>query len=179
MNKLPMFKLWRVGKEPTGLIIIYPRQRGAETVEFALTALPFLVVFFSFLIAGFIMYTQISVAYLAREGVMWAIKRGNDAATAEAPDPVRPDAPATVNTIRDFVRGVGLLKPSQSILVSACWGVTCNNDTQCGSLSEGENNNPGCSVRVTVSYTYDPPLAEYIWPGGITSSSTAQGVILY
>lgn len=179
MNRPPVFKLWGVGKEPTGSFIIYPWQRGAETVEFALTALPFLVLFFSFLIAGFIMYTQISVAYLAREGVMWAIKRGNDAASAEAPDPVRPDAPATVTTIRDFVRGVGLLQPSQSIMVSACWGVTCNNDTQCGSLSEGENNNPGCSVRVTVSYTYDPPLADYIWPGGITSSSTAQGVILY
>ena len=166
-----------------GTCISHHRQRGAEIVEFALTLLPFLVVFFSFLIAGFIMYTQVSVAYLAREGVQWAIKRGNDAAEdplRTAPEDIAPDnVPATANDIRDFVRGISLLRPIDSVNVSACWRTTCYPASACGALEEGVNNLPGSCVKVTVSYTFNPPLADYIWREEITASSSAEGVVLY
>ena len=130
MNYSLVFKLYRESKGLSGRARGYLSQQGAETVEFALTVLPFLVVFLSFLIAGFIMYTEVSVAYLAREGVMYAIKRGHEADIAEDPDPQRPDAPANEKTIPSFIHKLGLLNPND-LDVAACWGITCNNNNQC------------------------------------------------
>ena len=183
MKKYNLSQFGMKNISPKGPCISHQRQRGAEIVEFALTLLPFLVVFFSFLIAGFIMYTQVSVAYLAREGVQWATKRGNDAALdplRAAPEDIAPDiVPATANDIRDYVRGRSLLRPIDSVNVSACWRATCHPASACVELAAGVNNLPGSCVRVTVSYTFNPPLADYVWRDEITASSSAEGVLLY
>lgn len=178
MNNPRPSPLLGVPSEPGSLVGRRRRQRGAETVELALTLLPLLAILFSFIIAGFIMYTKVSTAYLAREGVQWAIKRGNEADIAASPDPVRPDAPATLASIRGYVQSIGLLTLTPDS-IQACWYDARVMGSSCGNLDPGVNNLPGCSVRVTVSYTFNPPLADYVWPDAITMDSTAEGVILF
>lgn len=64
-------------------------QRGAETVELAVTLAFFMLVLFSFLIGIFLMYDYNAIAYLAREGVYYAVRRGAEADAATSPCPHR------------------------------------------------------------------------------------------
>ncbi len=160
-------------------------QRGAETVELAVTLAFFLLVLFSFLIGIMLMYDYNAIAYLAREGVYFAIRRGAEAAAATSP--VRTDAPATAATIEAYIRARGLLSPAT---VTAQWA-DCNplnlgETVKCidtpptwGALNKGVNNQPGDWVRVTVTYSFRPPLLDSIWPATINLSSTAQGTVVF
>lgn len=153
-------------------------QRGAETVELALTLGFFLIILFSFLIGVFLLYANSATDYLAREGVQFALKRGSEMAT----DTLRVDAGgvqdpyATEVGIRNYLNGKGLLSP---ITVNVCW---LDNDAEgatCSGLIPGENNDPGDEVQVTVTHNFHPPLFNSIWPTTITLAATSRGVIQF
>jgi hypothetical protein len=160
-------------------------QRGAETVELAVTLAFFMLVLFSFLIGIFLMYDYNAIAYLAREGVYYAVRRGAEADAATSP--VRDDAPARADTIEGYIRAHGLLSPTT---VTAQWAdcdpLNTSQTVKCidtpptwGALSEGVNNQPGDWVRVTVTYSFQPRLLDSIWPATINLSSTAQGTLVF
>lgn len=153
-------------------------QRGAETVELALTIGFFLLIFFSFLIGIFLMYANSATDFLAREGVQYALKRGAEMAG----DTLRVDADgtqdpyATEAEIRNYLENKGLLSP---IAVAACW---LDNETEgavCSGLSPGGNNKPGDEVQVRVTYQFRPALLDSIWPSVITLEATSRGVIQF
>lgn len=148
-------------------------QTGVETVEVALTLGVFVTLIIIFLEMAFYLYAYISTGELAREAVRYAVVRGNLAAL----DPGRGgDAPATQNTIRDFVISRGLVS---SVDVTACWPsdpddmtATCVGSSP--SLDAGVNNLPGMRVNITVSHNHQPLLLPQI-----TLTATSQGTILY
>ncbi len=160
-------------------------QRGAETVELAVTLAFFLLVLLSFLIGIMLMYDYTTIAYLAREGVYYAIRRGAEADAATSP--VRTDAPADAEDIKNYIDARGLLSPTT---VTAQWA-DCNplntsETVKCldtpptwGGLDAGVNNEPGDWVRVTVTYSFHPPLLNSLWPATINISSTAQGIVVF
>ena len=157
------------------------QQKGAHTVELALTIGFFMLIFISSTISFFLMYSYAATAFLAREGVQYAIKRGNDAATSI--DPVRSDAPATSKTISDYlhIKGQGLLGSKKALTIDVCWPGSIN--TSCNAnnpaLVPGTNNMPGMPVRVTVTYDFRPPLLGILWPELIQIRSSSQGIILF
>ena len=151
-------------------------QSGVHLVELALTIGFFLLIFLSSVIGVFLIYSYTASTYLAREGVQYAIKRGNDAATAT--DPSRTDVPADLNRITQYLTDKGLLSP---ITVDVCWSGAIN--TSCTlsnpALNPGTNNKPGMPVRVTVTYIFRPPLVGILWPAQIQIRSSSQGTILF
>ena len=154
-------------------------QSGVHLVELALTIGFFLLIFFSSVIGVFLIYSYTASTYLAREGVQYAIKRGNEAATTTQPTrPISDPAPATVDSIKDFLIGKKLLSP---ITVDVCWSGAVN--TSCTlsnpALNPGTNNKPGMPVRVTVTYIFRPPLVGILWPAQIQIRSSSQGTILF
>lgn len=155
------------------------QQNGVHTVEFALTIGIFMLIFFSAVVGVFYVYAYSATIYLAREGVQYAIKRGNDAATAAARnEPSRPDAPADLNRITSYLSNKNLLSP---ITVDACWSGSVS--TPCTlsspSLVAGTNNIPGMPVQVTVTYIFRHPTLSGFWPNLIQFQSSSQGIILF
>lgn len=151
-------------------------QSGVHMVELSLTIGFFLLIFFSSVIGVFLVYSYAATTYLAREGVQYAIKRGNDADIAT--DPAREDAPADLNRIKEYLSKKGVLSP---ITVDVCWSGAIDKSCTLSNpaLVPGTNNKPGMPVRVTVTYTFHPPLAGDLWPHLIEIRSSAQGTILF
>lgn len=156
-----------------------PYQSGSTTVEMAITMGFFLIIFLSFIISVFLMYTNSAAAYLAREGVYYALKRGSEMAT----DTLRADADgsqdpfATQNGIKSYLESKGLLSP---IGVVTCWKDMESDNSICDNLTPGINNKPGDMVQVTVTYSFTPPLINSIWPRSITlKPATSRAIIQF
>lgn len=153
-------------------------QSGAETVEVALTLAFFVTLILIVVEMALYLYAYLSTGNLAREAVRYAVVRGNEAAQ----DSSRiGDAPATQDSIRDFVTGRRLVSP---VDIAACWPSEPDNlEASCvGSsppLNAGVNNLPGMGVSVTVSHRYQPFLVPQWFEEGRTLTATSQGTILY
>ena len=104
--------------------------RGVAFVEFAFLAPIFFLVTFGIIDFGMMMWTSNTVEHAATEGARYAAVRGSD----------KP-SPATLTEVRDYVMdraiGVNLTDPD----VSITWA--------------NSSNNPGSSVTVQVTYTYE------------------------
>ena len=155
------------------------RQHGVHTIELALTISLFMLIFFSSIIGIFLIYSYGATTYLARDGVQYAIRRGDD--SAKATDPVRDDALATHSAIENYLFSKGFLGPKSALTIDVCWPGSI--DAPCTSsnpaLAPGTNNKPGMPVRVTVTYDFHPPILDSIWPEMIQISSSSQGIILF
>ncbi|WP_117233165.1 TadE/TadG family type IV pilus assembly protein [Vibrio maerlii] len=137
------------------------RQSGVTIVEFSIVALVFFLLLFATVEGARYIYSQTAVAHAAREGVRYAIVRGNDAAK----DSLRADdAPASKDQISSFVNQRSSLN---GLTVTTTW----NLDSDDVPIKDS-----GQPVTVSVSYQFQSAVP-FIPSANLTSAST--GVIYF
>ncbi len=136
--------------------------RGQAFAEFALVAIPCVMVLFSITAFGYAIYAYSFVSNAARDAVRYAIVHGADSLD-----------PASATDIKNFVKGEMEGLSASQVTVSTCWNAQSNN---CPGPSGG-NNNPGKVVSVTVTYNFKPLFSMPNVTLPLTSSS--QMVISY
>ena len=104
-------------------------ERGAYLVEFAIIAPVFLLLVFGLMEFGRAIWSYSSVAHAAREGVRYAIVRGEESGRL-----------ATSSEIETYVRERAGLSSAQ---VTTTWT---------------PNNKPGSVVQVQVNYSFQPSV---------------------
>lgn len=138
--------------------------RGQNLVEFALCA----VLVVALVLAGVeigrlvLLYTTLSNA--TRIGTRYAIVHGSDSGSASGP---AADDTAVIGVVKDFAKVGGLNAGNLTVHVTystAGAAPTCNA--------------PGCWVRVTAAYPYDPLMSYFQLPT-INLASSSQGVITW
>lgn len=124
------------------------RQRGNTLTEFALI-LPFVLAgIFGVIEFGRALYTYHFVSYAAREASRWASVRGRSCTVYE---PVA--CPASPADVEDYITSItppGIDKDPARLLVDTEWVAPPGRGNNCGKYQ----NNPGCSVQVTVIYNF-------------------------
>lgn len=147
------------------------RQRGEALIEFSLVAVQLFLVLIAAVEFARIIVIYTNIANAARVGARYAITHGGTR-TGSGPDgPSGPAAnpPEVVAVVEDFARS-GLV--DMSVLTP---GISVEYLPPPGLTGAGCNS-PGCQVRVTVRYTYDP----LILPGmNVPLGSMSQGIITY
>jgi Flp pilus assembly protein TadG len=123
------------------------RERGAAAAEFAIILPVFFLLVMGAVDFGRAFWTKNTLANVAREATRYASVRS-----------LRSQDPATLTKIKGVILGQsGPLDP-EKMVVTASWTPT---------------NNPGGSVRVDVSYPFEPVLPLLFFESiGMTSSST-------
>jgi Flp pilus assembly protein TadG len=126
-------------------------RRGATSVEFAMLAMPCLLLLFGIINFSAALYSYDFVCYSAQQAARYAIVNG-----ASSPNP------ATAADIQTYVDGlvVGALNPNY-LTVTTTWN---------------PNNKPGSVVTVQVSYNYHP-LTSFVESVNISLTRTAAMVI--
>lgn len=133
------------------------KQRGITITEFTIVLPIFLILMFSIIQGGVVIFLYNQVSHAAKEGVRYAVVRGTEAGA----DPARVgDAPATPQAVTTHVKGKTSL---ENLTVSTTWPNAGSKD-------------PGSTVKVEVSY---PLASDFIFfpTFNITASST--GIIHY
>lgn len=132
---------------------LYPRRwlRGQTFAEFMMVVLPTIGLIFGIVSFAMTVYTYSFLSNAARDAVRYAIVHGS-----------KSTSPATSDVIQTFVRNEAQGLKASAISVSTSWS---------------PNNNPGSTVNVQVSYSYQPfyPFNSVTLP----LSSSAQMVISY
>jgi len=126
-------------------------RRGQTATEFAIVALPLLMLIFGILVCGMAVYNYNFVCDAARDGVRYAIVHGSDASPA-----------ATATDIQNYVLAEAQGLNKSNLSVATTWS---------------PDNNPGSAVSVTVTYNFQPlfPMSNAVLP----LSSSSQMVISY
>jgi len=146
-------------------------QRGQEIVEVALTVGFFMLLLFSLMEGIRFVYSYTATTYLSNEALRYAIVRGNRAGQ-DSTRSAAADAPATPESIKAYLDGLGLLARLDQTTVT--W-------------PDGDKNR-GSRVRITVVHGYLPLLLSYFMPNdpvllsGQTTypiSATTEGRIVY
>jgi Flp pilus assembly protein TadG len=124
---------------------------GQTAAEFAIMALPLLMITFGILMCGMAVYNYNFVCDAARDGVRYAIVHGSDTNPA-----------ATATDIKNYVLAEAQGMNKNNLSVSTTWL---------------PNNNPGSVVKVKVTYNFQPlfPMSKTVLP----LSSSSQMVISY
>ena len=132
---------------------LYPRRwlRGQTFAEFMMVVLPTIGLIFGIVSFAMTVYTYSFLSNAARDAGRYAIVHGS-----------KSTSPATSDVIQTFVRSEAQGLKASAISVSTSWS---------------PNNNPGSTVNVQVSYSYQPfyPFNSVTLP----LSSSAQMVISY
>jgi Flp pilus assembly protein TadG len=123
--------------------------RGATFVEFAIVALPMLMLTFGIIAFGMAVYSYSFVSNAARDAVRYAIVHGNASLS-----------PASSSDIQQYVRSEAYGLNSTGLSVATTWA---------------PDNKPGSVVKVQVTYSFHPfyPMSSMTLP----LSSSAQMVI--
>jgi hypothetical protein len=151
------------------------RQAGQAMVEFMLVIIFLLVLFVSILQMILLMHAYNTLADAAKEGIRYAIVHGTGNTNCSGPGLPSATPPVTcsgtpypnVQTVVTNFAGVSFQNVSASSVTvdynpNGANGIACNT--------------PGCLVRVTVSYTYQPFFG-LGWPN-ISLNAAADGRIM-
>jgi Flp pilus assembly protein TadG len=140
-------------------------ERGQSLVEFALCSVLILALIFGVVEIGRMVLLYTTVSNATRIGTRYAIVHGSDSGAASGPS--NDDATA-IAVVKNFAKVGGLNTSNLTVHVYyySSGGVSPN----C--------NAPGCWVKVTASYPYDP-LVSYFRLPTINLSSTSEGVITW
>lgn len=112
--------------------------RGAAFVEFGLLAPIFFIVIIGMVDFGRMMWLSNTVEHAATEGARYAAVRGSNKATV-----------ATTQTITDYVEGQAELIPPGDMNIAVSW-------------TPANNNNPGSSVTVQITYNFEYLLVGFL-----------------
>lgn len=129
--------------------------RGQALVEFAMTAVTLLVLLFFLFEFGRILLVYETVSNAARVGTRYAIVHGSDNL-------------ASTTDIQTYVQNFlsAGSAGSAGATITPSWPDT------------GSCKNPGCRVKITVSYAYDPMLP-FVPISTFSISSSSEGVITW
>ena len=141
--------------------------RGHALIEFSTCFLLFVILLFGVIEVGRMILLYTTVANAAKTGVRYAIVNGSDASSPSGPG----NDPTNVTTVVKNFAGVYALNPA-NLTVHATYYTYSS-----GTPTTPACNKPGCWVRVTASYPYDP-LTSWV-PFSFTLSSTSEGVITF
>ena len=143
-------------------------------VEFSIAAVLLLTVIFGIMDFARAVYADHFVSYAAQEGTRYAIVRGGTFAGTTCTTTSTMDCAATAGDVQSYVQSIAPPGISgTSVSASATWpGTTVSGSaTGCSTI-----NNPGCDVKVTVTYTFSF-LLPFMPTAGITFSSSSEQVI--
>jgi Flp pilus assembly protein TadG len=138
--------------------------RGQSLVEFALSALVLLMLVFGVIEIGRMVLLYTTVSHAARIGTRYAIVHGSDASSPSGPTS---DDTTVIGVVKNFA-GVGGLDTS-NLTVHVNYYSSGGVSPSC--------NAPGCWVKVTASYPYDPLISYF--PISVTLGSSSEGVITF
>lgn len=126
------------------------RQRGQTYVEFALVALPTMIVVYAILQGAAALFAHSAIAYASRCGARYAMVHGSNS-----------NQPATADSVQSYVRGLVLGLDSSQISVNTTWT---------------PDEKPGSTVQVQVSYPFTP-FAPFVYSYTLQLSSTTQTIV--
>jgi len=140
--------------------VLRQRAAGQSLIEFALVALPFLLLTFGVIEGGRLLFTYHEVNSAAREGVRFMVAHG-----ALHPDPAERLGPGDEDVVIDYVldRTAGL--DPADLTVTPVW-------------NDG-GNAPGQVVSVQVTYQFEPIIAMVFGAGPIELRATSEMRIHY
>jgi Flp pilus assembly protein TadG len=138
--------------------------RGQSLVEFSLVVLVLLMLLFGVVEVGRMVMVYSTVANAAKAGARYAIVNGSDSSAPCSSG----DSSACVTTVKNFASAGGL--DTSSLLVSVNYP-----STGCPSTV---TNAPGCWVRVTANYPYNPFLGYFNLPS-INLGAGSEGTITW
>ncbi|WP_263356078.1 TadE/TadG family type IV pilus assembly protein [Acidicapsa ligni] len=143
-------------------------ERGSSLLEFTLTISIVLVTVFSIMGFSLLLYADHFVASAANDAVRYAIVRGStwDAASiatggkaVPCATPTTASCTATVANIQSFV--VSIIPPgitAGNVIATPAWTGASPTGAACDTFNSGSStdgsNNPGCTVTVTVNYSF-------------------------
>ena len=139
-------------------------ERGSYIVEFAIVAFLFSILLFGIVEMGRMVLVYTTVANAARVGARYVIVHGGFRTGSGSTGPSGPGSTTEVETVVKNFASAGLLDTSR---------LTINVTYPDG------NNAAGSSVRVAVSYPYDPFIRYFNSPLSVTLGSTSRGVITF
>jgi len=151
-------------------------ERGAEVVEFSLSALVYLAFVIGFLELCMVLFMLNSVAEASRQGARWASVRGTASSVTtngvtSCSNPHISTCPAQASDIQSYIDKLpGMSAANATVTVN--W---CNADGTSGCTTSESNATPGHIVKVKVSYKF--ATVPYVRNAAITLSSTAEKVI--
>jgi len=157
-------------------------EQGSQLVEYAIVLSMLLTFLFGIMDFSRFLYTYHFVSEVAREGTRYAAVRGSDFTTACA-STTSYACYATPGDITNYVQGrtpMGIT--SGSLTVTTTWpGALTGTTGSCNTtanLTTGVDDNPGCAVKVVVSYPFHfmfpfLPKSSTTW----TLSSTSEVMI--
>jgi len=121
-------------------------RKGSGLVEFALTVTLLLAFLFGIIDFGRAVYAYEFVTYAARTGARWACVRGSFCTNGSK------SCTASATQIQTFVEGLAMagLDPTQIAINTTSTYLWPGNASGCSAGS----NNPGCPVKVRVTYNY-------------------------
>lgn len=139
-------------------------ERGQSLVEFALSTLVLITLLLGVVEIGRMILVYTTVANATRAGVRYAIVHGfNNPATV-------PVETVVTNFLSAAPMNTGAVTPTVACSIDGSTYSTC--------AALNSNTKPGCRVKVSVNYTYDPFLRYFPWPS-INLGSTSRGVITF
>lgn len=162
-----MRKVFRIARS-------FGEDRGDSMVEFSIAAVLLLTVIFGIMDFARAVYADHFVSYAAQEGTRYAIVRGHTFAGTTCSTVTTMDCAATNGNVQSYVQSIappGI--PGANVSATTTWP----GNTISGSATGCSNtNNPGCIVRVTVTYNFSF-LLPFMPSAGISFSSTSSQVI--
>lgn len=140
-------------------------QRGGTMVETSIVMLLALTLIFGAIEFSRALYTYHALSNGARLGTRYAIVHGANCKPS--------GCTATQSTIQDYIRSQTLAVNSSNLTATAAWTGTDLNGGTCSSTSE----QPGCTVTVTVNYTFTF-IVPFLGPStGLAMSSSSKMVV--
>jgi Flp pilus assembly protein TadG len=148
----------------------YPPKRflendgGQTLVEFGLVAFMLVMLLLGVFEIGRMILVYTTVANASRAGARYAIVHGSDNLASSSD---------IQTVVKNFLRAAPLdtTRAGLSIDVSYC------DDPACTAI-DAACTKPGCTVKVTTAYPYDPFITYFPWPA-INLRSTNRGVITF
>lgn len=155
-------------------------EKGSTMVEFALVCTFFLLLLFGIIDFGRALYTYHFLSNAARTASRWAAVNGGACASDGSCNGTAPmnNGPASQTDVQKYVQNLtpGGIDPSK-ITVTAC-GVTSGAGKCADSPPGCTLNEPGCMVKVSVSYNFNF-LVPLVRSAAIPMSSTSEMVIAH
>jgi Flp pilus assembly protein TadG len=139
--------------------------RGQSLVEFALCVVLLVALLLGVVEFGRMVLLYTTVSNAARVGTRYAIVHGSDSGAASGP---ADDDATAIGVVKNFAQVGGLNTANLTVHV---------NYYSSGGVSPSCNT-PGCWVKVTATYPYDPLMSYFQLPA-INLSSSSEGVITF
>ena len=152
-------------------------ETGSALVEFALVAMLFFAMLFGIIDFGRAFYTYHFLSHAARSAARWAMVNGSDCNSDGSCNGTAPmnNGPASETDVQNYVQGLVPTGIEASQVVTTACGVV---GSKCAASPPSctNDNGPGCTVSVTVSYNFNF-LVPFVRSGTVPLSSTSQMII--